>query len=250
MTKQQLIGLALGMIPWFAVKADLLGEPVQLSFTNQDLSFTISDNATVQDPGVEFPGFVNPFNASQTVFSADITANRIDITWETDSDTLTPRNPLDGNTRFKALDLSPGNGPKVIAVQVIDNATSWKNYLDQPGFVGPIVTDNGTSITANDTDNLTFKAGDTLALGIAFEAGETTDFDGDSVPDELDVAPFKSADLNGDNSTAFNDLNTLLTTYGLSEGQSGFNPDADFNEDGLVDYVDYQLWGQQVLAVP
>jgi len=222
MTKQQLIGLALGMLPWFAVEADLLGEQVELSFTSTDpanplLSFTISDNATVQDPGVEFPGFDNPFDPSQTVFSADITANRIDITWKTDSDTLTPRNPLQGDTLFKALDLSPGDGPKVIAVQVIDNdnATTWDEYVDRPDFDGPVVTDNGTSITANDTDNLTFKAGDTLALGIAFEADPATDFDGDSVPDELDVAPFKSADLNGDNSTDLNDLDPLVTTAGL-----------------------------------
>jgi len=45
-------------------------------------------------------------------------------------------------------------------------------------------------------------------------------------------------DINGDGKVDFIDLGILAASYGLSEGDTGYNPDADLNSDGRVDFID------------
>ncbi len=50
------------------------------------------------------------------------------------------------------------------------------------------------------------------------------------------------ADINADGSVNAQDFDLLAASYGLVLGQSGYNPNADANHDGLADDIDYQHW--------
>ena len=50
-------------------------------------------------------------------------------------------------------------------------------------------------------------------------------------------------DLNGDGVIDMVDFNIFLTTFGLCEGQPGYNAAANFDSsDNCITFVDYQIW--------
>ena len=57
----------------------------------------------------------------------------------------------------------------------------------------------------------------------------------------LPTPGFRTGDTNGDGIADLSDLAALLATFGLCEGDVGFNANADFNRDGCVDLGDLAL---------
>jgi hypothetical protein len=69
---------------------------------------------------------------------------------------------------------------------------------------------------------------------------DQADADGDGRGDVCDVP----GDVDGDGDVDEADRDRFNTSFGLSEGDLGFDPAADLDEDGTVTFVDYQLWLQ------
>ena len=64
-----------------------------------------------------------------------------------------------------------------------------------------------------------------------FIVGETEDFEHEIL-----------GDLNHDGEVNDDDNNVFNTTFGLNESHPDFNPEADYNNNGIVDLEDYQMW--------
>jgi len=52
----------------------------------------------------------------------------------------------------------------------------------------------------------------------------------------------RPGDLDGDGDIDQSDYNLFRATFGRCRGQSGFNSNADYNGDGCINFVDYQIW--------
>jgi len=60
---------------------------------------------------------------------------------------------------------------------------------------------------------------------------------------EINARPFfPEGDLNGDEVVDGEDRQILRAALGTSEGDPGFNPDADYDGDGSITYNDYRIW--------
>jgi protocatechuate 3,4-dioxygenase beta subunit len=72
-----------------------------------------------------------------------------------------------------------------------------------------------------------------------------TDNDGLTATDTATVtitAPYLCGDLDYDGDVDGADRNILRVAFGTTEEDNGFIRDADYDEDGNIDYSDYQLW--------
>ena len=49
-------------------------------------------------------------------------------------------------------------------------------------------------------------------------------------------------DLDGDCDVDKDDFNIFYASFGSCDGQSNFNPSADYDGDGCITFVDYQIW--------
>jgi hypothetical protein len=57
----------------------------------------------------------------------------------------------------------------------------------------------------------------------------------------VDFGTLREGDANDDNYVTLVDFSILVTTFGLAEGDPGFDGRADFNEDGFVTLLDFSL---------
>jgi hypothetical protein len=75
---------------------------------------------------------------------------------------------------------------------------------------------------------------------------DQADSDSDGVGDVCDFA----CDLNHDAIIDNNDFNIFMAAFGHSEGEPEYNPQADIDGNGTVDFLDYQLWFQCARPAP
>ena len=54
--------------------------------------------------------------------------------------------------------------------------------------------------------------------------------------------PTVAGDVSGDGVVNEDDFDIYLDSLNLQEGDPGFRPDLDLNEDGVISLVDYQMW--------
>ena len=77
---------------------------------------------------------------------------------------------------------------------------------------------------------------------------------GDEVPQQEDVADDPeeetavAGDLNGDGRINEEDAEVFADALETMKGEEGFNPDLDFDGDGLISHVDYQTWWDLVFG--
>lgn len=76
--------------------------------------------------------------------------------------------------------------------------------------------------------------------GCDIAAGTSQDYNGNGVPDECEPA----GDLDGDLDVDADDFAIFLAMWGRCTGDPEFNADADFDGDGCITIVDYQIWLQ------
>ena len=72
-------------------------------------------------------------------------------------------------------------------------------------------------------------------------AGTSQDCNTNGVPDECDAVP---GDLDDDGDVDADDFAIFLSAWGRCNGDVEFNADADFDADGCITIVDYQIWLQ------
>ena len=78
--------------------------------------------------------------------------------------------------------------------------------------------------------------------------------EGDEVPQQEDVADDPeeetavAGDLNGDGRINEEDAEVFADALETMKGEEGFNPDLDFDGDGLISHVDYQTWWDLVFG--
>jgi hypothetical protein len=70
----------------------------------------------------------------------------------------------------------------------------------------------------------------------------------DSTADSVDITVLRLSDLTNDGRVDTADYSAWRATYGKRVGQAGFNPDADYDKDGVVSLKDYQVWYQDYKA--
>lgn len=63
-----------------------------------------------------------------------------------------------------------------------------------------------------------------------------------------EFAPAPAVDLDHDGNVAAADFDRFVAAFGRGRCDASFNPEADFDADGVVTLVDYQLWLQQYRA--
>jgi hypothetical protein len=68
-------------------------------------------------------------------------------------------------------------------------------------------------------------------------SGRSSDANGNGVPDECDPTDC-AGDINGDGTIDLSDLAALLSAFGMSTGDPGYNPDADLDSNGSIDLAD------------
>jgi hypothetical protein len=71
---------------------------------------------------------------------------------------------------------------------------------------------------------------------------DQADSDGDGVGDACQVNGPVEGDLNGDGSVDVSDFQIFLSNFGRCEGSPAYIDDADYDGDGCITFVDYQLW--------
>ena|GEM_PF-6904441 len=64
----------------------------------------------------------------------------------------------------------------------------------------------------------------------------------DDVIDDPEEEAVVAGDLNGDGRIDQEDADIFLDGLHTMEGEEGFNPDLDFDGDGVISLVDYQVW--------
>ena len=57
-----------------------------------------------------------------------------------------------------------------------------------------------------------------------------------------DVPPDIPGDLDGDGDIDTDDFQLFQSTFGKCEGQAGYIPKANFDDDTCITFVDYQTW--------
>ncbi len=165
---------------------------------------------------------------------------------------------FDNNTGFDNGSLQPAGASipdvthQVVAARICsvtqDPTTSCSSYNLPPQITvlnsvftsSPVVHPSGALVKATDPTNdpVTFF----LALSTHHFGGQ-----GDSQIPNLIAPPF---DVNSDSMVDIGDVNAIGSLIGLSQGQPGFNPRADFNDDGIINQADISsFFSQEATAI-
>jgi len=57
-----------------------------------------------------------------------------------------------------------------------------------------------------------------------------------------------AGDINGDGVADAEDFRVFADVFNTAQGEDGFRPDLDFDEDGVISLVDYQIWYDLVFS--
>jgi hypothetical protein len=103
------------------------------------------------------------------------------------------------------------------------------NEDEYPDLVCEFMDDPGTWVSGNGMAGLTgvLQDGMTVIGGV----------------DEICVnAPLVAGDLDGDGDIDGDDYSAFLATFGKCDGADGYNPEADYDGDSCITFIDYQIW--------
>jgi len=166
----------------------------------------------------------------------DITSHRLAAAGTTE--------PIEGLIRIET-------SPKEKATPLI----SWSNPADISS--GTALGSAQLNATANvpgtfvytPSANTVLPVGSGQLLTVNFMPSDSVDYNPASASVRINVnAKAILGDLNGDGSVGCDDLAIVKASFGKKTGQTGFDPRADVNHDGIVNIVDLSTVSKQVPA--
>jgi len=127
----------------------------------------------------------------------------------------------DGVINYRDFDVNNDGLVNWIDVQLVQEAANSKTYIERYDFNLDGVVDQ--------TDV------DIVHQWIGKGRMALYDMNGDGIVDWHDL------DINGDNKVDMKDLATVAKSYGSQIGDENYNPNVDFNQDGVIDDADLDL---------
>ena len=101
------------------------------------------------------------------------------------------------------------------------------------------LSDADISSAGTATPSFTPDVAGTYVLELSVDDGTDTDYDNVAVTVEEAAKP---GDLDGDGVIGLSDYNIFVAAFGKCEAQNGYNPECDYDKDGCITFIDYQIW--------
>lgn len=136
-------------------------------------------------------------------------------------------------------------------VVVLNEGASIVTKVEGPGKLRILAASLGDTVAVNEdwfglnfTSNSTVGTAEVKVTKVLISNTSGVELE---IPDAVKQIVVGSLDISGDGEIKIGDLSILAVSFGASEGESNWNPQADFNGDGTIDIVDLALLAQKIV---